>query len=161
NSPVLSPDATKVAYEQFANNKSTLMVSDVQPGGTAQQVGASNDVFPFYANWLSADRLLYTADGKIRVSSLSGGSTDEIAFSAGYRLQRARFARKHFDLDSRHSRQAKGIVGPALSPDGRQVVFQAVNQLWLMKVGQEPQQLTGDGYYKCDPSWSPDGKRIA
>jgi Tol biopolymer transport system component len=52
-------------------------------------------------------------------------------------------------------------VGPALSPDGTQVVFQALNQLWLMKIGQEPQQLTGDGYYKCDPSWSPDGKFIA
>ena len=161
NSPVMSPDATRVAYEQFANNKSTLMVSSVQPGGTGQQVGASNDVFPFYANWLSADRLLYTADGKIRVSSLSGGSTDEIAFSASFPLQRGKFSRKHFNFDARNPRQAKGIVGPALSPDGTHVVFQAVNQLWLMKIGQRPQQLTGDGYYKCDPSWSPDGKRIA
>ena len=161
NSPVMSPDATRVAYEQFANNKSTLMVSAVQPGGTTQQVGSSTDVFPFYPNWLSADRLLYTADGKIRVSSLSGGSTDEIAFSASYPLQRKKFSRKHFNFDARNPRQAKGIVGPALSPDGTRIVFQAVNQLWLMKFGQRPQQLTGDGYYKCDPSWSPDGKRIA
>jgi hypothetical protein len=57
--------------------------------------------------------------------------------------------------------RAKGIVGPALSPDGTRVVFQACNQLWLMKIGEAPQQLTGDSYYKCDPSWSPDGKRIA
>jgi Tol biopolymer transport system component len=154
NSPVMAPDGQRVAYEQFANNKSTLMVS-------GQQVGTSNDVFPFHVNWLSGDRLLYTADGKVRVSDVSGGSTDEISFTARYRLQRARYARKHFDLDSRHPRQAKGIVGPALSPDGNRIVFQALNQLWLMRIGGEPQQLTGDSYYKCDPSWSPDGKRIA
>jgi len=154
NSPVLSPDGTHLAYEQFAANKSTLMVD-------GQQVGTSTDVFPFHANWLSNDRLLYTADGKIRVTTLGGGSTDEIAFSAAYRMQRAKYNRKHFDFDSSDSRQAKGIVGPALSPDGTRVVFQALNQLWLMKIGQAPQQLTGDSYYKCDPSWSPDGKRIA
>jgi Tol biopolymer transport system component len=161
NSPVVSPDGTRVAYEQFASNKSTLMVSAVQPGGTAQQVGTSTDVFPFHVNWLSGDRLLYTADGKIRVSSLSSGSTDEIGFSASFGLQRKKFSRKHFNFDARNPRQANGIVGPALSPDGTQIVFQALNQLWLMKIGRPPQQLTGDRYYKCDPSWSPDGKRIA
>ena len=154
NSPVMSPDGSRVAYEQFANNKSTLMVS-------GQQVGTSNDVFPFHANWLSADKLLYTADGKVRISDVSGSSTDDINFTAQYRVQRASYNRKKFDFDSHDARQAKGIVGPALSPDGKQVVFQALNQLWLMKIGEAPVQLTGDSYYKCDPSWSPDGKRIA
>ena len=153
NSPVMSPDGVRVAYEQFAANKSTLMVS-------GQQVGTSTDVFPFHVTWLPGDRLLYSADGKLRISTISGG-TDEIAFSAAYRFQRTKYPRKHFDFDSRGTRQATGIVGPALSPDGTQVVFQALNQLWLMKIGQKPRALTGDSYYKCDPSWSPDGKRIA
>ncbi|MGZ6132126.1 MAG: amidohydrolase family protein, partial [Myxococcaceae bacterium] len=153
NSPVMSPDGVRVAYEQFAANKSTLMVS-------GQQVGTSTDVFPFHVTWLPGDRLLYSADGKLRISTVSGG-TDEIAFSAAYRFQRTKYPRKHFDFDSRRTRQATGIVGPALSPDGTQVVFQALNQLWLMKIGQKPRALTSDSYYKCDPSWSPDGKRIA
>jgi Tol biopolymer transport system component len=153
NSPVMSPDGSSVAYEQFAANKSTLMVS-------GQQIGTSNDVFPFHATWLSADRLLYAADGKIRISSLSG-ATDDVPFTARYRLLRPRVERKRFDFDSHRPRQAKGIVGPTLSPDGTQVLFQALNQIWLMKIGGHPHQLTDDSYYKCDPSWAPDGKRIA
>jgi Tol biopolymer transport system component len=153
NSPVMSPDGSLVAYEQFAANKSNLMVS-------GQQVGTSNDVFPFHATWLSGDQLLYAADGKIRVSGLSGATSD-VPFTATYRLLRPRFERKKFDFDSHRPQQAKGIVGPTLSPDGTQVLFQALNQIWVMKIGGHPQQLTHDSYYKCDPSWAPDGKRIA
>ena len=52
-------------------------------------------------------------------------------------------------------------MSPALSPDGKRVVFEALNQLWLMDIGGKPQALTNDKFYKEDPAWSPDGKRIA
>jgi amidohydrolase family protein/WD40 repeat protein len=31
----------------------------------------------------------------------------------------------------------------------------------LMDIDRKPKQLTDDSYYKCDPSWSPDGTKIA
>ena len=52
-------------------------------------------------------------------------------------------------------------MSPALSPNGKQVVFEALNQLWLMDIGGKPRQLTNDKYYKEDPAWSPDGRSIA
>src|SRR4029079_16231104 len=70
NSPSYSPDGTKIAYLQVASNKSQLMVAPVA-GGTPVRVGTSGDVFPFQANWIDNDRLLYTADGTIFVSTLS------------------------------------------------------------------------------------------
>ncbi|MDB5425445.1 MAG: amidohydrolase, partial [Phenylobacterium sp.] len=48
-----------------------------------------------------------------------------------------------------------------LSPDGGQVVFRALNDLYLAPLGGKPKALIQDGYWKCDPAWSPDGRTLA
>ena len=155
NSPSFSPDGKKIAYTQFAGNKSTLMISGSEVPNTG------DDVFPFEASWLPGNRILYTGNGNIRLTNLNGGKTENIPFQAQVTLNRPPYERKKFDLDSKTQKQVKGIVSPALSPDGKRVVFEALNQLWLMDVGGKPQALTNDKFYKEDPAWSPDGKSIA
>ena len=54
-----------------------------------------------------------------------------------------------------------GIVTPALSPDGKSVVFQALNDLWVMEIGKKPKRLTDDSFYEVDPAWSADGRYLA
>ena len=154
NSPSWSPDGKRIAYTQFARGKSRLMIS-------GERAGEGDDVFPFPPTWLPGGHILYTGNGKIRVTTIDGGKTQDIPFSAEFTLNRPSYPRKRFDLDSSATKQVKGIVGPALSPDGKRVVFEALNQLWLMNINGKPQQLTNDMYYKQDPAWSPDGKRIA
>ena len=154
NSPSWSPDGKRIAYTQFARGKSRLMIS-------GEQAGEGEDVFPFPPNWLPGDRILYTGNGKIRVTTIDGGKTQDIPFRAQYTLNRPPYQHKRFDLDSSATKQVKGIVSPALSPDGKRIVFEALNQLWVMDIGGKPEQLTHDMYFKEDPAWSPDGARIA
>ncbi len=153
DSPVWSPDGKSIAYTLFSNGKSELMIGE-------KRVGSAEDVFPFHASWLPGGKVLYTGDGKILITDLETNQSDAVPFSATFDINRPGYKHRIYDFDSTATKQVKGIMHPALSPDGRQIVFEALNQLWLMPIGGKPLALTNDPFYKQDPSFSPDGKSI-
>src|SRR5215469_3311375 len=164
--PSFSPDGTNLSYVQFAGgpdrflNSAQLVVKKI---GSASNTytGKSDDAFPFPAVWLSNSVLLYTGEGKILKTDLAAASETPISFSAAIPSIRPQYAHKEYDFDESMPHQVKGIYAPALSPDGKQVAFVALNQLYIMTIGKAPIALTHDSFYKQGPMWSPDGKMLA
>src|SRR5262249_60201931 len=69
--------------------------------------------------------------------------------------------RRKRDFTSTLAKQALGIVAPKLSPDGKQIAFAALGDIYVMPVGGKPINLTKDAALDTDPSWSPDGSQLA
>ncbi|MDT0341903.1 amidohydrolase family protein [Streptomyces litchfieldiae] len=150
--PSLSPDL-RLAYVHLTSTGTALVVD----GETVTDEG--EDVFPLPARWISGDELLYAADGKPR-RRVIGGTAEDIAFTATLTVPRLEERPAARDFDSTAPRQVKGIVGPALSPDGTQVAFAALGDLWVMRRGTAPRAVVSDGHYNTSPAWSPDGATL-
>ena len=133
--------------------------SSLHIGG--QAITGDENAFPFRASWASPTEIIYTSDGLIRRRSIAGGEAQTIPFTATLVVSRADYERRVRDPFATAQRTAKGIVGPALSPDGNSVAFVALGDLWLMRIGEEPRNITNDRFLDAEPAWSPDGRRIA
>src|SRR5579871_2170618 len=159
--PSFSPDGKSLAYVQFHGVGMFMNTAQLNITGATTYTGKAEDTFPFPAVWLSGTALLYTADGHILRTSLSDKSETPIPFTATIKSIRPQYPHKAYDFDATTAHQVKGIYAPALSPDGKQIAFVALNQLYLMTIGSAPVALTHDTFYKQGPAWSPDGKTLA
>ena len=105
--------------------------------------------------------LLYTADGKIKRRPAAGGAARIVEFSADVSFTRPAFTPKRHRFDLAGPQPVRGIMHPAVSPDGRQIAFAALGDLWLMPVDGAPRRLTSDPALDTAPAWSPDGQSLA
>jgi Tol biopolymer transport system component/cytosine/adenosine deaminase-related metal-dependent hydrolase len=151
--PSFAPDGT-LSYVHLTATETALIVGErkvSQPG---------EDVFPFAPRWISPDELLYTADGRIRRRELSTGATREVPFTAEVSVRPVVERPSVRDFDAAGPMPVKGLVSPALSPDGRQVACRALGDIWLLRPDREPEKAIADGNFNADPAWSPDGRTL-
>jgi Tol biopolymer transport system component/imidazolonepropionase-like amidohydrolase len=164
--PSISPDGMSLAYVQFDGagvliNSAHLVVVPLASPGKPQYMGKTEDAFPFPSTWLSNAELVYTAAGKILHANITSASETSISLTAAIPSIRPQYAHKKYDFDETLPHQIKGIYAPALSPDGKQVAFVALNQVFILTIGKTPVSLTHDNFYKQGPMWSFDGKYLA
>jgi Tol biopolymer transport system component len=157
--PSWSPDGRAIAFNAATATTSQLLI--VERGGTPRVVsGAGEDVFPFRAAWTSTADFLYTSDGLIVQGRASGGRLGTIPMAARVAFNRPAYQRARRNFDDPNPQPVRGIVSPAVSPDGRSAVFTALGDLWLVADGRLT-RLTEDPFLELDAMWAPDGRRIA
>ncbi|HZR25575.1 MAG TPA: amidohydrolase family protein, partial [Vicinamibacterales bacterium] len=127
-----------------------------------KSITGDENVFAFRASWASPNEIVYVSDGKIRRRDVTGAAAQTIDFSATMQVTRANgsYPRRKRDFTSTTPRQALGIVRPMISPDGKQVAFAALGDIYVMPVGGKPTNMTNDAAFDTDPAWSADGKQL-
>jgi Tol biopolymer transport system component/imidazolonepropionase-like amidohydrolase len=161
-SPSWHPDGQRLVFNTLTPGQSRLELMEVDGEGREILSVTDEDVFPFKLSWLSNEEYLYTADGQLKRGKSGKKGTSTIPFRATVTLERPDYPKKTRDFDSRAERPVQGLRSPVVSPDGRQIAFTALGDLWIYTKGQpKPKAATSDAFLEVDPVWSPDGKRLA
>ena len=169
--PVLSPDGRFLVYGTRVQLDTALRVRDLTTGAERwlvrkvtrddQESRASRDTLPRYVFMPDGKSLLVPIGGKLHRVDFATGATTPIPFSVKVEAEVAARAYTPVRVDDGPTVKARLIRWPLLSPDGSQLVFSAMNHLYVMAYpGGVPRRLTSADEGEFMPAWSPDGRSI-
>jgi imidazolonepropionase-like amidohydrolase/Tol biopolymer transport system component len=169
--PTPSPDGKSLAFVRRVRYKSTLYVLDLESGRETplydgldrdmQETWAVHGVYPSMAWTPDNKSLVFWAAGKIQRIDVASKQVANIPFHV-------KDARKVFDavrvpVDVAPEKfDVKMIRWAEVSPNGKQVVFQALGNLWIRDLPTgTPRRVTKQSdHQEYYPSWSRDSRSI-
>ena len=151
SAPAFTPDSKTLVYHNLGGQ---LTLAE-------REITSNEDTFPFPVRFLPDGRLLYTADGKVRLRNASGADPVDLHFEATMLLRRPGSQRvRERGFGNRAPQPVRGISAPALSPDGASIAFVALNDVWVMRIGEAPRRLTNDTDRDAGVQWRADGLAV-
>lgn len=186
--PVPSPDGKWLVYATRYDDREALkllnidsgeeqwLVMDVQRDDHQGGGARDRDVYPASAFTPDSKTLITSFGGKIMRVDIPSGQSSVIPFTADIEQDLGPLAKFEYPINDESLTVAQ-IRGARPSPDGKQVVFAALDRLWIAKLPRDYQsedgidstyaviknakRLTNSTNVESAPVWSPDGKHIA
>jgi Tol biopolymer transport system component len=161
--PAFSTDGRRMAF--FAPDtagRAQVWMQEI-PNGSPTKLTNHADVTTTRVRWIRGEnRLMYSADGRLWTIDASGGQPLPVNFTAAVSIARQKrpLPQAGFPEPGR-PQPARGFMGLALSPDGRQIGMLALGKLWIIPVGAAAREVANVPFEATSLAWSPDGREVA
>jgi len=169
--PAISPDGKWLAYASRKMAVTGLKLRDLSTGDEKwllteiqrddMESRASRDALPGYS-WTPDSRSLVIAHhGKIWNVDAATGKETMIPFTAEVDQMLGELVRFEYEMND-SVLTVRQIRGGRPSPDGKRLVFSALDKLWIVDLPNgTPRRLTTATVGEHSPVWSPDGRYVA
>ena len=168
------PDGTESYKGHVFGPRTALWLRDLQTGeerllmdpielDESNEISRQMAILPGMVWSADGKSMVLSQGGKIRRLWVDTGKVETIPFTAHVHRTISEMAYSRLPLRD-DAFEAKFIRWQSASPDGKRLVFQAIDKLWVMDLpGGKPKRLTPDSFApgEFSPAWSPDGKTIA
>jgi imidazolonepropionase-like amidohydrolase/Tol biopolymer transport system component len=169
--PTPSPDGRSLAFIRRVRYQSVLYVMDIASGRETpvfsgldrdlQETWAIHGVYPGIS-WTPDNRtIVFWAGGKIQRVDVASGAVADIPFHVADTREVQTAVRAPVEV-APDQFDVKMVRWARPSPDGSQVVFEALGQLWIRNLPEgTARRLTRQSdHFELYPAWSRDGRSI-
>ncbi|MCC1485073.1 amidohydrolase family protein [Winogradskyella immobilis] len=169
--PTLSSDGKWLVYGSRYEENTGLVIRDLSNGDERwlaypvqrdeQESVAPLGVLPAMTFTPDNQSVLASYGGKIYRIPVTGGNATEIPFNVNVELAIGPALEFKYPISDNKDLIANQIRDAKPSPDGKELVFNALNKIYVMKLPDgKPKRLTSMDIIETQPRWSPDGKSI-
>ncbi|HYW50014.1 MAG TPA: amidohydrolase family protein [Gemmatimonadaceae bacterium] len=169
--PAISPDGKQLAYATRQMAVTGLKVRDIASGDERWlskdiqrddiESRGSRDLLPGYSWSADSKTIVLAHHGKIWSLDVATGKQVQIPFTATVDQLLGELVKFEYPIND-SVLTVRQIRGARPSPDGKRLVFSALDRLWIMDLPSgTPRRMTTATDGEHQPVWSPDGKYIA